>query len=120
MQLNRVILAGNVCADAEVRQGEKENFATFSLAVNQGKDKGVDFVPCVAFGKVGEIAGKYLTKGKPIFVEGRFSSRKVKDKTYYGIIVFNIQFLSSADNEGKTNDSNRSKTKNDDDSNPFK
>ena len=109
MQLNRVSLAGNVCADAEVREGKKENFTTFSLAVNQGgKDKGVDFVPCVAYGKVGEIAAKYLIKGKPIFIEGRFSSRKADKATYYGITVSNIQFLGSAEGEKKQSGSSQS------------
>jgi len=117
MQLNRVSLAGNVCQDAEVREGAKEKFCTFSLAVNQGgKDKGVDFVPCVAFGKVGEIAGKYLTKGKPIFIEGRFSSRKSDKTTYYGITVSNIQFLGSA--EGTEKKSGSAKEDNSSD-NPF-
>jgi len=116
MNINKVMLAGNVCADAEVRQGGKESFATFSLAVNQSKDKGVDFVPCVAFGKVGEIAGKYLKKGKPVFLEGRFSSRKSGKVTYHGVTVFNIQFLGTGE---KKETESATEAPSGDDNNPF-
>ena len=113
MNLNEVFLAGNVCADAEIRKGSKENFTTFNLAVNQGgKDKGVDFVPCAAFGKVGDVAGKYLTKGKPVFIKGRFTSRKGDKITYYGITVISLQFLGSAEGRKKDDDGNKNSTDN--------
>lgn len=49
--------------------------ARYTLAVNRrGKDAGADFISCVAFGKAGEFAEKYLKKGMQIAVCGRITT----------------------------------------------
>lgn len=107
MNVNKVFLAGNLTANPETKEGKKAPFVTFSIAVN-GLNQEVNFANCVAFGKTGELISKYFTKGKPIFVEGRYTSRKRKTKGYfYGITVESFQFVGSqkeADKDVKGND----------------
>jgi single-strand DNA-binding protein len=84
--MNKVILMGRLTRDPEVRysQGaEPMAIARYSLAVNrrfkrQG-EQDADFIPCVAFGKQGEFAEKYLTKGQMISVVGRLQVRNWDD-----------------------------------------
>ncbi len=71
--MNKVILMGRLTRDPEVRytQGEQPMaIARYSLAVdrrfarnNQEGQQTADFISCVAFGKNGEFAEKYLHKG---------------------------------------------------------
>ena len=78
--MNRVILTGRLVRDPEVRysQGERATaVAKYSLAVprkfkTDGRD--CDFINCVAFGKSGEFAEKYLRKGIKIAVVGRIQT----------------------------------------------
>ena len=66
--MNKVILMGRLTRDPEVRysQGEKQTaIARFNVAVDRRKSKdqegqSADFINCVAFGKLGEFAEKYL------------------------------------------------------------
>lgn len=55
--------------------------ARYTLAVNKrfSKDKEADFIPCVAFGKNGEFAEKFLKKGQQIAVVGRLQVRNWED-----------------------------------------
>lgn len=84
--MNKVILMGRLTRDPEVRysQGaEPLAIARYSLAVNkrfkrQG-EQDTDFIPCVAFGKQGEFAEKYLSKGLMIAVSGRLQVRNWED-----------------------------------------
>lgn len=81
--LNRVIIAGNLARDPEVRYTvNKRAWARFSVAVNyrykdnSGEYKdGVDYVPVSVWGPSAENCGKYLKKGSPVIIEGRISSR---------------------------------------------
>ena len=80
--MNKVILLGRLTRDPEVRytQGnEPMAVARYSLAVDrQGKKdenkQNADFISCVAFGKRGEFAEKYLHKGTKIVVCGRLQT----------------------------------------------
>lgn len=82
--MNKVILCGRVCRDPEVRYttGAKETcIAKYSLAVDRRtKEKETDFINCVAFGKSGEFAEKYLKKGTKILVVGRIQTGSYTDK----------------------------------------
>ena len=78
-QLNRVFLIGNVTRDPELRYTPKGNAVVdLGLATNRtwrtetGEEKEeVCFVTVVVWGKQAEVAGKYLKKGRPVFIEGR-------------------------------------------------
>lgn len=85
--MNKVILMGRLTRDPEVRysQGsEPVAVARYTLAVNRRfkrKDEPeADFIPCVAFGKIGEFAEKYFRKGQLVGVIGRLQVRSWEDK----------------------------------------
>lgn len=79
--MNKVILIGRLVADPEIRYTQGENascIARYRLAVDRRyrRDGEVqaDFIQCVAFGKAGEFAEKYLRKGTKIAVVGRIQT----------------------------------------------
>lgn len=79
--MNKVVLMGRLTKDPEVRysQGERSTaIARYTLAVDRkfkrDGEASADFINCVAFGKNGEFAEKYLHKGMKILVEGRWQS----------------------------------------------
>ncbi|MBD3250956.1 single-stranded DNA-binding protein, partial [Candidatus Uhrbacteria bacterium] len=83
MSLNRAQLIGNVTRDPEVRTTTTgQSVANFSVATNaqwtdaQGqKQERSEFHNIVAWGKLGEICGQYLAKGRRVYVEGRLQTR---------------------------------------------
>lgn len=79
--MNRVILMGRLTKDPEVRYSQGNNpmaIARYTLAVERkfkrDGEPNADFINCIAFGKNGESAEKYLHKGMKILVEGRWQS----------------------------------------------
>lgn len=78
--MNKWIGIGRLTKDPEVRHtttqnGEDFTIARYTLAIDRrGKDAGADFIPCVAFGKSGEFAEKYLSKGTKMAVVGRIQT----------------------------------------------
>ena len=105
--LNRVLLIGNLTRDPELRYIPSGTaVAKFGLAVNrEWTDKGsgekkeaVCFVDITAWGRLGEICNQYLTKGRPVFVEGRleFSSWETKEgdkRNKLEVVAETVQFL---------------------------
>lgn len=82
--LNQCNFIGRLGKDPEVRHlPSGEAVASFSIAVGwKTKEKeGAEWVPCTAYGKLGEICGQYLKKGSQVFVSGRFKTRKWQDKS---------------------------------------
>ncbi len=83
MSLNRAQIIGNVTRDPEVRTTTSgQSVANFSVATNtswtdaQGqKQERTEFHNIVAWGKLGEICGQYLAKGRRVYVEGRLQTR---------------------------------------------
>lgn len=72
--------------------------ARFSLAVNRrGKDKGADFISCVAFGKTAEVLDKYVSKGHRIGIVGHIqtgSYEKDGHRVYTtDVVVDELEFL---------------------------
>ena len=105
--LNKVMLIGNLTRDPELRQTPKGTaVAQFGLAVNrtfkgedgQGREE-TTFVDLEAWGKQAEVIAKYLSKGKPVFIEGRLKLDQWEDKNGGGkrskmrVVVENFQFL---------------------------
>jgi single-strand DNA-binding protein len=86
--INKAILVGRLGKDPEVRYTPDGMMITnFTLATDeQRKDKNGERVQktewhrIVTFGKLAEICGKYLVKGKLVFVEGRIQTRAWEDK----------------------------------------
>lgn len=71
--------------------------ATFTVAIDRGKDKGADFPRVVAFGKTAENVQKYTAKGKRVAVEGSIhtgSYDKNGEKVYTTEVnAFKVEFL---------------------------
>ena len=84
--INKAILLGNLCADPEVRPAGTTNVANMRLATNSRRKGGdnwedvAEFHNVVAFGKTAENVGKYCSKGKKLYIEGRIQTRKWQDK----------------------------------------
>lgn len=80
--MNKCIYAGRLTRDPEIKYSQGNEpmcIARYTLAIDRRKTKGndnpgADFIPCVAFGKTGEFAEKYLKKGTKILVEGHTQS----------------------------------------------
>lgn len=84
MALNKVILIGRLTRDPDVRysnnDGDQLCIARYTLAVDRIKKDEADFISCVAFGKQGEFAEKYLKQGIKIAIEGRIQTGSYTDK----------------------------------------
>jgi single-strand DNA-binding protein len=86
--LNKVLLMGNLTRDPELRVTPKGTpICQFSLAINRqfkmesGESREeVIFVDVEAWGKQGETIAKYVTKGRPLYVEGRLKLDQWEDK----------------------------------------
>lgn len=80
--MNKVILMGRLTRDPEVRYSQGEQamaIARYTLAVDRrfkrdGDQQTADFISCVAFGRNGEFAEKYLHKGTKIAITGRIQT----------------------------------------------
>jgi len=106
---NHVALIGNITKDIEVRFTPKGSaVCDLSIAVNRKykTDNGetreeVTFVEITAFGKTAELAGQYLRRGAPVFIEGRLTMDTWEDKqtgqkrSKLKVICENLQFLGS-------------------------
>jgi single-strand DNA-binding protein len=106
---NKVILAGNLTRDPELRYTPKGlAVAKLGLAINRtwkdesGQQKEeVTFVDVDAFGRQAEVISQYVKKGKPILVEGRLKLDQWDDKqtgqkrSRLGVTLESFQFLDS-------------------------
>ena len=85
---NKVILLGNLTRDPEVRYTPKGTAVTeLGMAVNRvytaengEKREETTFVDVTLWGRTAEIAGEYLRKGRPVFIEGRLQLDTWDDK----------------------------------------
>ena len=83
MDLNKVQLIGNITQDIELKQTPTgQNVCSFSVATNRSwvdttgiKQDAAEFHNIVLWGKLAEIAGQYLHKGKKVYIEGRLQTR---------------------------------------------
>jgi single-strand DNA-binding protein len=100
---NHVTLVGNLVKDPDTKKVGKQSKTDFTLAVERyaGKDKEVevDFFNVVSWGKLAEISGEYLKKGRKVLVDGRIQVRSYEvDKQRRWItevIAENLKFLTA-------------------------
>ena len=106
---NRVFLMGNLTRDPQLRYTPSQQaVCDFCLAINR-KWKGADgqmheevcFVDCTAWGRTAETLQKYVTKGRPLFVDGRLHFRSWdgpdgKKRSKLDVVVNQFQFIDSA------------------------
>jgi single-strand DNA-binding protein len=105
--INKVIIVGNLGRDPEVSYtGSGAAVAKFSVATSETwKDKNTgekkertEWHRIVAWDKLGEICGKYLAKGRQVYVEGKLQTRSYEDKEGVKrytteIVAQDVQFL---------------------------
>ena len=110
---NKIFLMGNLTRDPQLTYLPSQTAVVdFGLAVNRtftGKDgekkDEVCFVDCRAFGKQAETLNKYMTKGRPIFIEGRltfdqWTAQDGSKRSRHRVTVEAFQFLGSAGGKG--------------------
>jgi single-strand DNA-binding protein len=115
MNINRVVLVGNLTRDPELKQAGQTSVCKMRIAVNtrckdsEGNwaDK-PNFFDVTAFGKQAESCAEFLAKGKPCAIDGRlewheWESDGVKRQSVE-IIADNVQFLGGKDTATSTND----------------
>jgi len=86
--VNKVILIGNLGGDPELRTTPGgASVASFTLATNETwndkdgtKQERTEWHRIVAWGRLAEICGQYLSKGRQVYIEGRLQTREWEDK----------------------------------------
>jgi len=121
---NKVILAGNLTRDPELRYTPKGTaIARIGMAINRtwksetGENKEeVTFVDADAFGRTAEVIGQYLKKGRPILIEGRLKLDQWEDKntkqkvSKLRVVVEGFQFLDSGRGDGAPGEGSRNRS----------
>ena len=102
---NKVILMGHLTRDPDLRFIQSGTpVAQFGLAINRrrngegGPKEEVTFIEVVAWGRLAEICGEYLTKGAPILVEGRiqqdrWETEEGEHRSQLKVIAETVRFL---------------------------
>lgn len=118
--MNKVVLMGRPTRDPEVRYTQKQDgsqmaVARFTLAVDrrgrvQEGQQSADFISCVAFGRQGEFAEKYLKQGTKIALIGRIQTgsytNKDGQKVYTtDVVAEELEFAESKKVENKNTES---------------
>jgi len=112
--LNKVMLMGNLTRDPEIKYTPKGMaVADLGLAINRSytteqgeKREEVTFVDVELWGRQAEIAGEYLKKGRPVYIEGRLKLDTWDDKqtgqkrSKMRVVGENMQFLGSREGGG--------------------
>ncbi|MBX3365368.1 MAG: single-stranded DNA-binding protein [Phycisphaeraceae bacterium] len=114
---NRVFLMGNLTRDIELRHTSNNTaVARIGLAVNRRYSVGegsnrenreeTTFVDCEAWGRTAEVMAQYLSKGRPVFIEGRLKTDQWQDKetganrSRLVVVIENFQFVDSRNDGG--------------------
>lgn len=114
MSLNKVMLIGRLGRDPETRyMPSGEAVCNFSLATSESwndkksgnKVERTEWHNISMYGRLAEIAGQYLKKGREVYIEGRIQSRKYTDKTgvertAYDIVANEMKMLGSKNDGG--------------------
>ena len=112
--VNKVFLMGNLTRDVEMRHTQSNlAIAKFSLAVNERfKDRDgnwqerANFIDCEMFGARAEAFARYLSKGRPVFIEGRLRLDQWEDKnsgqkrSRLLVVADNFEFVDSRQDGG--------------------
>ena len=109
--LNKVQLIGNLGRDPETRHTSGDPVCNFSVAVteswkdkNGDKQESTEWVRVVIWGKLAEIADKYLKKGSSVYLEGKLKTRKFerdgKDQYITEVVADRMQMLGGRRDDG--------------------
>jgi single-strand DNA-binding protein len=115
MDMNRVMILGRCASDLDVKKIEStgSSVVNFTVATNRkyknkegNLQEEAEYHRCVAYGNSADVLGKYLIKGKRVYVEGRLKTRKWQDASgadRYSteIIIENFIFLDAKGPQGE-------------------
>lgn len=104
MSLNKILLIGNVGQDPQIRTAGDQKVASFTLATTEKrKDKSgnpiqeTEWHNIVIWGKLAEVAEKYVTKGTMLYIEGKIKTEKYtkdgQDRFMTRIVASSFQML---------------------------
>lgn len=100
--MNQFIATGRLVRDPDVKMINDKTLAKFTLAVDSGygEHKRTDFIDCTAWGRLAEIIGNNLTKGRKILVEGQLHIRSYENKDGQKrkateVVISSMEFLES-------------------------
>lgn len=109
---NKVMLMGNLTRDPELRYTANGTaVCNVGIAINRqyrnkegATTKETTFVDCEAFGRTAEVMNEYLSKGRPVFIEGRLKLDQWQDKdgrnrSKLRVVVESFQFIDSNPDE---------------------
>ncbi len=115
--LNKVMLIGNLTRDPDLKYtAGNQAVCELGLAVNRryktkdGEEReDTTFVDCEAWGKQAEVLKQYLSKGRPLFIEGRLKLDTWEDKdgqkrSKMRVVIENFQFLGGGQGGGSRED----------------
>ena len=110
---NKVFLMGNLTRDVELRHTSgNQPVANLSIAVNRrfktqsGEQRDeTTFVDCEAWGRTAEVMSQYLSKGRPVFVEGRlrldqWQDQQGQNRSKLKVVIETFQFVDSRADAG--------------------
>ncbi len=110
---NKVFLMGNLTRDVELRHTSgNQPVANLSIAVNRrfktqsGEQRDeTTFVDCEAWGRTAEVMSQYLSKGRPVFVEGRlrldqWQDQQGQNRSKLKVVIESFQFVDSRADAG--------------------
>lgn len=113
--LNKVLLIGNLTRDPEVRMmSSGRPVCNFGLALNRNykdaegnKKEEVTFVDVECFGPRAEAVGRFFSKGRPIFVEGRlkldqWETKEGEKRSAIRVVLDNFEFVDAGKSNGPT------------------
>jgi single-strand DNA-binding protein len=108
--INKVILVGRLGKDPEVKAiGQGSTVAQFSIATSENwvdksgqKQERTEWHRIVTWGKLAEICGRHLNKGRQVYVEGKLQTRQWEDqqgqkKYMTEVVASTVQFLGSVE-----------------------
>lgn len=111
--VNKVILIGFLGDAPEVRFSQQgKPVGTFSVAVNESwkdaqgtRQERVEWFRVVSFGRLAEVCGEYLQKGRHVYIEGRLQTRRGEDRqgekrTTVEVVASQMRILDRAANHG--------------------
>jgi single-strand DNA-binding protein len=117
--LNKVMLMGNLTRDPDLKYtAGNQAVCELGLAVGRryktkdGEEREeTTFVDCEAWGKQAEVLKQYMTKGRPLYIEGRLKLDTWEDKegqkrSKMRVVIENFQFLGSNQGSGGSRDEN--------------
>jgi len=105
---NKVLLMGRLTRDIELRYtAQNQPVANIGIAVNRrwrsrdGEDREeTAFIDCEAWGRTAEVMSQYLSKGRPVFVEGRlkldqWQDKEGKNQSRLRVVIESFEFIDS-------------------------